>query len=192
MNHDVLVLTSSVRTGSSTARLGAAVAGAAARHGHRPSLVHAGQLDLPLCSGAIGPVLPAVERWRRQAAAYPVHVWVAAEWHGSFPGALKNALDHLEVDQLRGKALGLVGQAGGAMPALSTISHLRTIAEHFGMWLLPTSLAVGADQIGPPLDERVAGRLDRLIGDLQRVKTAATAVDAVAVDAAGAPARAAS
>jgi NAD(P)H-dependent FMN reductase len=137
MIHDVLVLTSSARAGSSTARLGAAVAAAVAGRGHRPSLVHVGPLGLPVCNGAVGPVPPVVERWRRQATAYPIHLWVAAEWHGSFPGALKNALDHLEVDDLRGGAVGIVGQAGGAMPPLSTISHLRTVAERFGMWMLP-------------------------------------------------------
>lgn len=165
MHRDVLVLTSSARPQSSTARLGAVVADQLAAAGHRPALAHAGQIGLPLCTGA-GPTHTAVERWRRQAAAYDVHVWVSAEWHGSFPGALKNALDHLTEDDLRGAVVGLVAQAGGSLPPLNTISHLRTVAQQLGAWLLPTSVAATAEQLGPTMEPILLRRIERMAADI--------------------------
>jgi NAD(P)H-dependent FMN reductase len=124
-----------------------------------------------MCSG-IAHVGSAIERWRRQASRYPAHVWIAAEWHGSLPGALKNALDHLGEEDLRGAAVGLIGQAGGVLPPLNTISHLRTIAQHFGTWVLPTSVAVSVDQIGPPLAPSTSVRVQRLAADIARAPSA--------------------
>ena len=49
------------------------------------------------------------------------------EYHGSFSGVLKNAIDLMGFEEFEGKMIGLVGVAGGAMGALSALASLRTI-----------------------------------------------------------------
>lgn len=50
-------------------------------------------------------------------------------YHGSFTGALKNALDNLRGDALHGKWAGLVGNAGGARASHVQFSHLRQVVN---------------------------------------------------------------
>ncbi|HEY4279493.1 MAG TPA: NADPH-dependent FMN reductase [Conexibacter sp.] len=159
---EVLVLTSSCREGSSTARLGGVVAQALRDAGRRAALVHAGDLSLPWCTGAREQLEePRVTAWREQARSTVAHVWVSAEWHGSMVGTLKNALDLLPVTDTQWKLVGLVAQAGGAMGAINALGHMRTVGQNLGTWVLPTQLSVSPDDLGPPLRPQIAERLER-------------------------------
>jgi FMN reductase len=164
---EILVLTSSCRAGSSTARLGGVVAEAMRATGRSTALVHVGDLALPWCTGARDQLdEPRVLAWREQARSALAHVWVSAEWHGSMVGALKNALDLLPTSDARWSFVGLVGQAGGAMGATNALSHMRAVGQNFGGWVMPTQLSVAPDDLGPPLQPEIAERLDRFAREL--------------------------
>jgi FMN reductase len=173
----ILVLTSSCRPGSSTARLGGVVAEALRSAGRPTALVHAGDLALPSCTGAREQLdEPLVAAWRAKARSVLAHVWVSAEWHGSMVGTLKNALDLLPVSDTHWKLVGLVAQAGGAMGAVNALSHMRTVGQNLGTWVLPTQLSVKPEELGPPLRPEIAQRLERFT---QEFDDAATRLDRV-------------
>src|SRR5438477_10122300 len=93
-----------------TALRGAAEAHAATR------LIDRAELDLA-CAGAGGSKGPDFEMLSRAVKESDGVILGTPEYHGSFSGVLKNALDLMGFEEFEGKMLGLVGVSGGAMGA---------------------------------------------------------------------------
>lgn len=61
-------------------------------------------------------------------------------YHGSYSGILKTALDHLTMDDFKMKPVGLVGNSGGIVSA-EPLSHLRLIVRTLLGIAVPTQIA---------------------------------------------------
>jgi len=61
-------------------------------------------------------------------------------YRGSFSGSLKNLLDHLPVEALRGKPCGIVAIGATQHHYLGVDWHLRDVLTWFGALLAPTSV----------------------------------------------------
>ncbi|HDF0017476.1 TPA: NAD(P)H-dependent oxidoreductase, partial [Staphylococcus aureus] len=61
-------------------------------------------------------------------------------YHGSYSGILKNALDHLNMDYFKMKPVGLIGNSGGIVSA-EPLSHLRVIVRSLLGIAVPTQIA---------------------------------------------------
>jgi FMN reductase len=86
------------------------------------------------------------------------------EYHGSFSGVLKNALDLMGFKELEGKMIGLVSVSGGALGGVSALHELRTVGRAVHAWVVPQQCAVphaynAFDDNGEPKDERMRERL---------------------------------
>jgi len=86
------------------------------------------------------------------------------EYHGSFSGVLKNALDLMGFDEFEGKMIGLVGVSGGRMGAFDAMNSLRNIGRALHAWVIPEQASVpeawkvfsGDGKIGDPeIEERL-------------------------------------
>jgi FMN reductase len=64
------------------------------------------------------------------------------EYHGSFSGVLKNALDLMGFDEFEGKMIGLVGVSGGQMGAFDALNSLRNIGRALHAWVVPEQASV--------------------------------------------------
>lgn len=64
------------------------------------------------------------------------------EYHGSYSGVLKNALDLMGFREFEGKMIGLVGVAGGAMGAFNALNGLRTIGRALHAWVVPEQVSI--------------------------------------------------
>ncbi|NNE42627.1 MAG: NAD(P)H-dependent oxidoreductase [Gemmatimonadetes bacterium] len=64
------------------------------------------------------------------------------EYHNSFSGVLKNALDLLSAEEVRGKLFGLLGVSGGEAGAINTLGHLRYVVRGIGGWSLPAQISI--------------------------------------------------
>jgi FMN reductase len=64
------------------------------------------------------------------------------EYHGSFSGILKNAIDHLEGKDLNGKIIGLIGVSGGSLGGIEALNGLRTVARSVHAWVIPQQAAI--------------------------------------------------
>jgi NAD(P)H-dependent FMN reductase len=62
-------------------------------------------------------------------------------YHGSYSGALKNALDYCGREEFEGTTVGLLEVAAGAFPG-SALIHLRTVSRTLRAWTLPTEVAI--------------------------------------------------
>src|SRR6266581_8263380 len=86
------------------------------------------------------------------------------EYHGSFSGVLKNALDLMGFDEFEGKMIGLVGVSGGRMGAFDAMNSLRNIGRALHAWVVPEQASIpqawqefdeGGNLKDPKLAERV-------------------------------------
>jgi NAD(P)H-dependent FMN reductase len=85
---------------------------------------------------------PDVTRLREKVRAASGIILATPEYHGSFSGVLKNALDLMGFDEFEGKMLGLVGVSGGAMGAFSALNHLRYIGRALHAWVVPEQASI--------------------------------------------------
>ncbi len=129
-----LSATSDTRAGLRVVLAGAEEAGATT------DLVDLRRLDLPAFDPDVGGQGDAAALRERVAAADAV-VLGTPNYHGSFSGALKNALDHLGRDEFEGTTVGLLVVAGGSFPT-PALEHLRTVVRTVGGWTLPHQVAV--------------------------------------------------
>lgn len=90
------------------------------------------------------------------------------EYHGSFSGVLKNALDLMGFEEFEGKMIGLVGVSGGQMGAFDALNSLRNIGRALHAWVIPEQASIpDAWKVfnldGSIRDERLGERL-RTVG----------------------------
>ena len=64
------------------------------------------------------------------------------EYHGSFSGVLKNALDLMGFEEFEGKMVGLVGVSGGRLGAFDALNGLRHVGRALHAWVLPDQALV--------------------------------------------------
>jgi len=65
------------------------------------------------------------------------------EYHGTFSGLLKLVIENLGYPSaLQGKLVGLLGVASGAIGAVKSLEHLRSVCSHVGALVLPGPVSI--------------------------------------------------
>ncbi len=62
-------------------------------------------------------------------------------YHGSYSGALKNALDYCGFDEFENTTVGLLAVSGGSFP-VPTLNHLRSVCRSLNAWVIPHQVAI--------------------------------------------------
>ncbi|MGH7842437.1 MAG: NADPH-dependent FMN reductase [Candidatus Binataceae bacterium] len=94
-------------------------------------------------------------------------------YRGSFSGALKNLLDHLPVEALRGKPCGIVAIGATAHHYLGVDWHLRDVLTWFGALLAPTSVYLSSvDFVDGAPNETARRELRELVKTLLTLRAA--------------------
>jgi FMN reductase len=163
----------SVSPDSSTRRLLEIVLNSAAGAGARTQLLDLRTFNLPFASGDWKPEqYPDVARFNGIMHEADAIVWGTPEYHGSYSGVLKNAID-LGYAEYDGKLVALVGVAGGAIGAINALSHLRTVARQLHAWVLPHQVSVARassafDENGLLKDEKLQASVEQLGREVAR------------------------
>ena len=97
---------------------------------------------LPFCDGRHGDYGSRVSAFKAEISAADAVLIGSPEYHGSFTGVLKNALDLLGPDDLGGKMIGLVAVATGDAGAMNTLNHLRHVSRWVNAWVLPSQVSI--------------------------------------------------
>lgn len=84
---------------------------------------------------------PDVFRLRRDVQQAKGIILGSPEYHASFSGVLKNALDLMGFDEFEGKMIGLVGVAGGQAGAHG-LTGLRSIGRALHAWVIPDQVSI--------------------------------------------------
>ncbi len=134
----------SLREGSySRMALNVALAGAASL-GADTYLIDLRHYDLPFCDGSGNETEhhPDVQELRMKVR--PAHGLILStpEYHGSFSGVLKNALDLMGFREFEGKMVGLISVSGGSMGGLNGLNSLRAIGRTLHAWVIPDEVSI--------------------------------------------------
>ncbi|RME62121.1 MAG: NADPH-dependent oxidoreductase [Caldilineae bacterium] len=116
---------------------------AAQEAGATVDLIDLAEYDLPWCNSAEDtPDHPHVVDMKARVTAAQGILLGSPEYHNSYSGVLKNALDLMGGDEFRGKVFGLLGVAGGSAGAINTLGHLRVVVRGVGGWSLPVQISI--------------------------------------------------
>ncbi len=140
----IAAICGSMRGDRSYTRVALALALDSARNaGATVDLIDLSTLDLPLCSGPDDTDdNPQIVSLKARVQAAQGILLGSPEYHNSFSGVLKNALDLMGGDEFRGKVFGLLGVAGGSAGAVNTLGHLRVVVRGVGGWSLPVQISI--------------------------------------------------
>jgi FMN reductase len=127
---------------------------------HAAPLAFAGTRPPTGLDDATSSAIGAIERADAALIASPVY-------RGSMPGVLKNLLDLVPLEGLRGKPVGLVVVGATTHHYLGVDRHLRDVLSWFGALALPVSTYLSnADFPEGSLSEGAAAELRELAGGL--------------------------
>lgn len=136
----IAILSGSARKDNNTKRVSEVITKHLKDQGVQIILLDVGELNLPIYSET-----QDLEEARKFCAAIEKSdslIVVTPEYHGSFSGVVKNAIDYLSEDtELKAKPVGLVGVSsgrGGTRP----LSHLRDVFRALDAVVIPTQIAV--------------------------------------------------
>ncbi len=164
----VIGISGSLRANSYTRRAVQTALEGAAAAGATVDFLDLREFDLPFCPGSASALAtyPEVARLRQAIQRSHASIWGSPEYHGSFSGVLKNALDLTELEDWQGKLISLIGLSGGSMGPLGALAGLRDVGRGLHAWVLPQQVAIATghksfDAEGRPSEE-VRDRLLKL------------------------------
>jgi len=140
----IVGIVGSLREGSYTRMAVRIALAGAAEKGAATKLIDLRDYTLPFCdgSGREEEGFPDVLRLRQEVAAAQGVILGTPDYHGSFSGVLKNALDLMGFNEFGGKVMGLVGVAGGALGTVNALNDLRKVGRSLHAWVVPQQAAV--------------------------------------------------
>lgn len=162
----VVAICGSLRDGSYTRRALSVALEGAEEAAARATLIDLREYQLPFCGGEGGSP-EDVARLRAEVGRAQGIILGTPEYHGSFSGVLKNALDLMGFDEFEGKVLGLAGISGGSLGATAALNGLREVGRGLRAWVIPEQVAVSGasrafDESGRPADPALERRLKDL------------------------------
>jgi NAD(P)H-dependent FMN reductase len=168
------ILYGSVRRDRMGLRAAHFVTAALEARGHRPVLVDALELQLPLLDrmykeyapGEAPDVLERLAALYRSADGFLV---VSGEYNHGIPPALKNLLDHF-LEEYFFRPSGIVCYSAGAFGGVRAAMQLRMSLAEMGMPSVPSLLPIprigdALDEAGAPAEERLARSRDRFLDE---------------------------
>jgi len=162
------VVLGTVRPGSVSSRVAQLMVESVRLAGYTTKLVDLAELNLPHLLDRRDPL---AEPFREEMRAADGIVVVAPEYNHSYPGALKDALDFLDVDEHKRKPVGICTVSSGAFGGARMAEHLIPLLVNFG--LVPTKNVLHfreAGQIfdaqGQLVDAKWRERIDALLEEL--------------------------
>lgn len=170
----IVALCGSLGDDSATRRACELALDAAREHGARTELVDLRAWKLPFAaSGFDADEWPDAARLNELVSGSDGMIWATPEYHGSFSGVLKNALDLGSFDEYQGRAVALLGVAGGAIGATQSLSHLRGVARTLHAICINEQVSIARsysafDADGRLADEKVAQGLRHMAAELVR------------------------
>ncbi len=133
------------------------------------------QFDLPFCNGikTAEHEHEGVRSLRQEVREAHGILLSTPEYHGSFSGVLKNALDLMGFNEFEGKMVGLIGVSGGSLGAVNALNSLREIGRALHAWVIPLQVSIpnvrsAFDGAGKLRDDALRNRLLELGKQLTR------------------------
>jgi NAD(P)H-dependent FMN reductase len=140
----IAIIIGSIRQGRQSHKIGHYLHQQLTTHQHQVVTIDLAEISLPLLEERVGrhPDLPtAVQELSEKLQAAEAIILVTPEYHGSFSGVLKNALDYFSAEFYR-KTIGIVSVSAGKFGGINAAQQLTLVMNNIGGICLPTKLLV--------------------------------------------------
>lgn len=173
----VVAISGSLREGSYTSMALKTALDEAANTGAETQFIDLRHYDLAFAGADAGAAAPGVSRLAQEVRRADGILLGTPEYHGSFSGVLKNALDLMGFDEFEGKMIGLVGVSAGRLGAFDALNSLRNVGRALHAWVVPEQVSIPEasscfDEQGrvknPELEQRLR-HLGRRVADFARL-----------------------
>lgn len=139
----------------------------AEQEGAETHLINLNEYELKFCDGGDDKPTGDVLKLQKLVGSARGIILGTPEYHGSYSGVLKNAMDLMGFDEFEGKMVGLLGVSGGMMGGFNAMNELRTVGRTLHSWVIPTQVAIPNaysvfDKNGNITDEKLKNRLIKL------------------------------
>lgn len=167
----VVGLCGSLRKGSHSLMALRIALDAAARAGAEVTLFDPAESALPFCGGTPNEIEKAnAAEWCRLVLEADALILATPEYHGSYSGVIKNALDLVSFDEMGGKVIGLISVLGGS-GSHNALNHLRLVCRAVHAWVIPHQASVGGahgafDDQDRLIDQKLRERVERVGTDV--------------------------
>lgn len=168
----IAILLGSVRTGRKTHNIAYYVEKKLQERGIETQMMDLGMHPLPLMDeryGRTNAPSPEIAEMGLQLKEADGMLLVSPEYHGSFTGVLKNALDYYWVEFAR-KPIGVIATGSGKMGGINASTQLQHVVLSLGAYALPYKLLVpeiqhAFDDQQQPLREDVVKNTDKFLNE---------------------------
>ncbi len=173
---NLAILNANLAPGGKTAYLAGLGAEFAAEHEHASTVYHLHELDLPGCDGRTCYGHPSTIKLTADLEPAEAILLISPVYNYDLNGAAKNLIE-LTGNSWKGKAVGLVCQAGGQRSYLAPLGFINSLAVDYRCLVSPRYVYSAreeflADNTLPP-DGDVRERLNKLIQELAILSDAA-------------------
>ncbi len=169
--HKIVIITGSIGSGSYTAKAAQLVADEFNNYDFITlETIRPEKYDISF-PGSAGGKTDAQLLQRKISEASGI-ILATPEYHGSFSGLLKMTIENLGYPSaLAGKPVALLGVASGAIGAVKSLEHLRSVCSHVGALVLPGPVSIAAveeyfDKEGNCTDPIIEKRIRSLAGNM--------------------------
>jgi len=165
---NVTLLLGSIRNGRKSDRIAYYLEEKLKHHGVNAEVIDLMGTSLPLMQERVGydPQLPqevqAVSERLHQADAL---IFISPEYHGSFSGVLKNAVDYFW-NEFSKKPIGVVAISAGKFGGINASSQLQHLVLSLGAFPMPTKLLV--PEVGNVFDQKGQCYRETFVRDTER------------------------
>lgn len=138
----IAILLGAVRKGRQSHRVAQYINNLLKERGVETDLIDLAKLYLPIY-GSVEDALSSknIEIISARLMAANALIFVTPEYHGSFSGVLKNALDHFWVEFQR-KPIGVVTTSSGKMGGINASTQLQHVILSMGAYAMPLKLLI--------------------------------------------------
>jgi NAD(P)H-dependent FMN reductase len=136
----VAILTGSIRHGRQSHQVGLFLEELIVQRNIEVSLIDLKEYPLPVL-GSPNPHPEHVQFISRQFSEADSLLFVSPEYHGSFSGVIKNALDHFW-NEFKKKPIGVVTVSSGKLGGINASTHLQHVILSLGAYPLPLKFLV--------------------------------------------------
>lgn len=164
----IAILLGSVRTGRQTHKIAYYVERRLAERGHEVLMMDLGTDPVPLMDERYGradqqhdQVVSLAEKFKQSDAI----ILVSPEYHGSYTGVLKNALDYYWAEFLH-KPMGVIATGSGRMGGINASTQMQQVILSMGAFPVPYKLLV--PQIQLAFDESMQPVREDLVKNAER------------------------
>ena len=164
----IIGICGSLRNNSKTSAALQFALAAAEQAGAEVQLVDLRDYELVFCDGRNQDEYPDDVKRLREAVKNAQGVILGTpEYHGSYSGVLKNALDLMGFEEFEGKMIGLIAISAGALGGNDAFNSLRNVGRSLHAWVVPDQVSIPyvdavISQSGEINDANVTQRLEHL------------------------------